>query len=64
MSNHNTMHNVGKRLLYIMWIASVQSDLDILCSSTYTAIAIDSVNRQQSCMNEQDSQGLHCLQIA
>ena len=47
---------------------SVQSDLDVLCSSTYTTIFIDSVSGQwrpwSACANAQADQGLHCPQIA
>ena len=48
--------------------ASIQSDLSILCSLTYTTVSIDSVSRQwkpwSACTNVQADLGLHCLQIA
>ena len=44
--------------------AFVQSDLDIICSSTYTTISIDSVSMQQACANKQTDLGLRCPQIA
>ena len=48
--------------------SSMQSDLDILCSSTYTTISIDSLSGQwrswSACANVQADQDLHCQQIA
>ena len=48
--------------------SSVQSDLDILCLSTYTTISIDSVSGQHrhrfACLNVQADISLCCLQIA
>ena len=43
-----------------MRTAQVQSDLDILCSSTYTTVSIDSVSGQA---NAQADQSLRCPQI-
>ena len=47
--------------------ASVQSDLGILCSSTYTTVAIDSVSGKRrprsACANAQADLGLRCPQI-
>ena len=46
---------------------SLQSDLGILCSLTYTSVATDSVRGQRwartACANEQADQGLRCPQI-
>ena len=48
--------------------APLQSDLSILCSSTYTTVAIDSVSGQQvpisACVNKQADLGLLCPLIS
>ena len=45
----------------------VQSDLNILCSSTYTTVCIDSVSGQRrprsACANAQADLSLRCSQI-
>ena len=47
---------------------SVQSDLDILCSSIDTNVSVDSISKQRSprsaCAFAQSDQGLRCSQTA
>ena len=69
------MCNVGERPFCHMQTGMVQisvhicnSDLDILCLSSYTTVAVDSVSGQQrprsACANVQADQGLCCPQFA
>ena len=71
---HYMMRNLGKGPYAIReqrrsrWAcASVQSDLDILCSSTYTTVSIDSVCEQHrlwsACASAQADQSLCSSQI-
>ena len=69
------MHNAQKRPYTVCGqrrsrsaCASVQSDLNILCSATYTTVSIDSVSGQwrswSACAYAQADLDLHCPQIA
>ena len=65
------MRNVRKRPFFNMLTAnvqiSVQSDLNILCSSTYTIVSIHSVRgprKPRFERNEGLDQGLRCPQLA